>query len=316
MPTLAEYEKLTNTDDLVAGIFDEILTENELTPFLQFESFEGSAYAYNRESTLPAATTHQIGDDWVDTEGTKDRKTTKLSTVGVQSPLDRSALQTRSSVQSQETIVVSDMAKSLSRKIAQMVITGEPENISTEFEGLDSLCRLETRMMAMDDGDVNGPGTNETEVTLDRFDAFTDMIEGGKPDAYIMNKTMRRKLTALSRVSGSGVVMGEIEMFGHKVRTYDHIPILINDWITNAEIYNNIGTWPSSSATTIFAAMFGREKQGYTLIHNGEVLNPDLQFIGIKERKNENLYRMVVYVQGIVYSTLKIAALGGIDSQA
>ena len=252
MTTLTEFAKLAR-DEVEAGLFEEILTTNELMGLLQFESFNGNSLVYNRELTLPTAAVHTQGDTWTDSEPTFTKKTASLTTVGVQNPLDRYISQTRSNVQDPEAVTILGMGKSLGRKIQDLTITGEPEATTAEPEGLDSLCRAETRMMAMDDGNVDGPGTAETELTLDRFDAMGDQIEGGKPDAYIMNKTMRRKLTALSRAPGSGVEMDTIEMFGHKVRTYDGVPIVINDFITNAEEYNDSGTWSSSTATTIFA---------------------------------------------------------------
>ncbi len=315
MPTLTEYAKLSNSK-LEVGVFENLMTADELTPLLQFETMEGNSLLYNREDALPTSVTHAVGDDWDDTEATYTQKTAVLAIVGVQSPLDRYALQTRSDQQSQEGPHRAGMMKSLGRKIAKLVITGEPESDTTEYEGLDSICRAETRMMAMDDGVVDGPGTAETELTMDRLDAMIDLVEGGLPDALIMNKTLRRKLTSLSRASGSGVLTNELDGFGRQVWRYNGIPIRISDWITNAEEYNDAGTWPSSVASTIFAVQFGKANQGYTLLHNGPVLTPDFQNIGIKERKNENLYRSVAYLTAATYSAKKIAALGGIDSSA
>jgi len=315
LPTLSEYAKLAN-DEVLSGVYENIITTSEIAPHLQFKEFSGNSLVYNRESALPTSTTHAVGDTWEDTEPTYTKKTASLTIVGVQSPLDRYALQTRGNVQNQEAVLISKMAKSLARKIEDLIITGEPENVSTEFEGLDSLCRSETRMMAMDDGVVDGPGSAETELTLDRLDAMMDMVEMGNPDALIMNKTMRRKLTSLMRASGSGMQLDRIELFGRQVYLYNTVPIVINDYITNSEQYNDSSTWPSSTATTIFAVKFGEEKQGYTIIHNGQVLEPDIQRLGIKETKNENLYRLVVYMQAVTFSAKVIAALGGIDSSA
>jgi len=127
---------------------------------------------------------------------------------------------------------------------------------------------------------------------------------------------MRRKLTALSRASGSGVVMDSIEMFGHQVMRYNGVPLVINDFITDAEQYENAGGWGSSTATTIYAVQFGEEKDGWVVIHNGPVMTPQIQRIGIKENKNEELFRMVAYLQGVVLSTKHVAGLAGIDSTA
>jgi hypothetical protein len=315
MPTLAEYQKLT-TDGMVSGVYDNILTTSELAPFLKFKSFEGNSYLYNRESTLPTSSFHQVGDDWTDSEPTFTQKSASLTIVGTQSPLDRFAMQTKSDINSQKAVLTSKMSKSLARKIENKIVTGEPEAAATEFEGLDSLARSETRMMAMDDGVVDGPGSAETELTQDRLDQFLDMSEGGKWDVIMSNRTMRRKATSIARQAGSGVQLGTIDMFGQKIMSYDGIPWIVNDYITNEETYNDSGTWTSSTATTIFALKLGEENGGYTIIHNGPVLTPDLQDIGIKEQKNENLYRLAVYMQAVVHSKFGIAALGGIDSTA
>lgn len=316
MPTLSEYAKLAN-DLVLEGVYENVITTSELAPFLQFMSFEGNSLVYNRENALPSSSTYAVGSTWADTEPTYTKKTASLAIVDVQSPLDRYALQTRGNVQSQEAALFAGMAKSLSRKIEDLIITGEPEAVTTEFEGLDSLCRSETRMMAMDDGVVDGPGAAETELTLDRLDAMIDQVENDLPDILIMNKTMRRKLTSLCRASSSsGIMVPSMDEFGRQVFRYNTVPIVISDYITNSEAYNDASTWPSSTATTIFAVKLGEDKQGYTIIHNGEVLNPDIQKIGIKENKNENLYRMVVYIQAVTLSAKMIAALGGIDSSA
>ncbi len=293
-----------------------IVTHNDLMKHLQFESLTGNSLKYNRENVLPTSAFHQVGDTWSDTQPTFTQRTASLTIVGVQSPLDRYIMATRSSVQSPEGVLRASMAKSLSRKIEQKVIQGEPEAVSTEFEGIDSLCRAETRMMAMDDGNIDGPGTLETELTLDRLDAMIDMIDKMRPSGLMMNKTMRRKLTSLSRATGSGVVTTQIDGFGKQVTLYDGIPIILNDWITDSEQYNDASTWPSSTATSIFAMIFGEADQGYTILHNGPVLEPEWQKLGTKFDANEDAYRMVAYLQAVIFSAKRIAALGGIDSSA
>ena len=316
MPTLSEYQKLAN-DDVTAGIFDNIITASELAPFLQFKSFSGNSLVYNRESTLGAAATHQVGDIWSDTEPTYTQKTASLTTVGIQHPLDRFAMQTVDNVQSQEAVLLSKMSKSIARKLEDLLLNGNSGAVSTEPEGLTSLLISDSRLLMMDDGST--PSTiagDETELTLDRLDAMIDMVELGKPDFLMMNKTMRRKLTALARATGSGVVLNSAEMFGHQYTLYNGIPVVINDYISNSETYENSGAWGSSSATTIYALKTGEEKQGWTVIHNGAVLDPDIQRLGPKVDKNEDTYRMVVYLNAVLYSAKVCAGLAGIDSAA
>ena len=316
MPTLSEYQKLAN-DDVTAGVFDNIITASELAPLLQFKSFSGNSLVYNRENALGAAATHQVGDIWSDTEPTYTKKTVSLTTVGIQHPMDRFAMQTADNVQSQEAVLLSKMAKSISRMLEDLLLNGNSGSISTEPEGLTSLLISDQRLLMMDDGST--PATiagAETELTIDRLDAMIDMVELGKPDFLMMNKTMRRKLTALARATGSGVILNSERMFGHTYTLYNDIPIVINDYISNSEQYENSGGWGSSSATTIYALKTGEEKQGWTVIHNGAVLDPDIQRLGTKVDKNEDTYRMVVYLNAVLYSAKVCAGLAGIDSAA
>jgi HK97 family phage major capsid protein len=317
MPTLSEYQKLAN-DDVTAGVFDNIITASELAPFLQFSSFSGNSLVYNRENTLGAAATHQVGDIWSDTEPTYTKKTVSLTTVGVQHPLDRFALQTADNVQSQEAVLLSKMAKSIVRKLEDLLISGNSGSTSTEPEGLTSLLISDSRLLMMDDGSQPASITGaETELTLDRLDAMIDLVENGKPDFLMMNKTMRRKMTSLARATGSGVVLTSADMFGHQYVVYNGIPVVINDFVSNSEQYEQGDSqWPSSSATTIYAIKTGQEKQGWTVIHNGSVLDPDIQRLGTKFDKNEDVYRMAVYLNAVVYSAKSCAGLAVIDSAA
>ena len=316
MPTLSEYQKLAN-DDVTAGVFDNIITASELAPFLQFSSFSGNSLVYNRENTLGAAATHQVGDIWSDTEPSYTKKTVSLTTVGVQHPLDRFAMQTADNVQSQEAVLLSKMAKSIVRKLESLLLNGNSGSTSTEPEGLTSLLISDSRLLMMDDG--SQPSTiagAETELTLDRLDAMIDLVENGKPDFLMMNKTMRRKMTSLARATGSGVVLTSADMFGHQYVVYNGIPVVINDYISNSEQYENAAGWGSSTATTIYACKTGQEKQGWTVIHNGAVLDPDIQRLGTKFDKNEDVYRMAVYLNAVIYSAKSCAGLAGIDSAA
>ena len=316
--TLTEYAKLSN-DVVERGVIEEIITADALLAMLKFKGHSGNSYVYNRESTLPTSSVHQVGDTWASTQPTFSQKTATLATVGVQTGLDLFIRDTRDNVNDPKAVTISAMAKSLARKFSQLVIKGEPTDNADEPEGLDSLVRGESRMMSMDAGTVGSTaGSDETELTLDRLDAMIDQVDDGqtKPDALVMNTTMRRKLTNLSRATGSGVLMDTIEMFGHKVRTYDGIPIVINNWISDSEQYSAAGTWGSSTATTIFGLKLGQESGGFTVLHNGPVLSPRMYSLGIRRDKHEEEYRMAIYVQTVVFSSKQIIALGGIDSAA
>jgi hypothetical protein len=316
MPTLADYQRLSQ-DELIAGIYDDIITTSELAPFLQFKGHSGNAYLYDRESTLPTASTTSVGATLTDSTMTTSQTSRSLAQIYVQLPLSRFAMQTKGNVNDQKALHLQKMSKAMARKFEDFVVTGSTGTTATEPEGLTALLIDDQRLLMADDGST--PATiagAETELTLDRLDAMIDMVEGGKPSVLMMNKTMRRKVSALARSSGSGVVLNSSEMFGHQYTLYQGIPIVINDYITNSEQYENSGGWGSSTATTIFALKFGEEDQGFTIMHNGDVLSPDVQDIGTKETKNEDLYRMFIYYNTAIFSKLSCAGLAGIDSAA
>jgi len=208
------------------------------------------------------------------------------------------------------------MMKSYARKLENAIINGRNAVDANEFDGLMRRTESETRMMAMDDGNVDGPGTNETELTLQRLREMIDTVQPGKPDLLLMNRTLRRKLTNLMYAAGGGIQLDSISMFGRRVELFDTIPIVISDYLSNSEDYNDSGTWGSSTATTIIAAKFGEEKEGFTILHNGGTFNAEIQDLGIRKNRNERVFRMVSYPGAVVFSPLSIAALGGIDSAA
>ena len=297
------------------GTSNILFTEDDMVPFLQFKEVDGKSYDYERELTNP--TTSVVGDegDMTDSSMTFTEKSTTLKTTYVQTAVNLKS-QALANKNNPEAVARLKMAKSFGRELSRLVIKGDTTVDSEEFDGLDAFCRDETRMLAMDDGALDGPGTAETELTIARLRVLLDLVEPGLPDALIMNKTMRRKLTNLAYAAGGGIELPSIEMFGRRTSMFDNIPIIINDYITSAEQYADASTWPSSTATTIFAVKFGEEKEGFTLLHKGGFMDVNVQELGTRKNRNEKVLRMVGYPGSVVYSPLSIAALGGIDSAA
>lgn len=314
MTTIVEWDRVDMTDEQV-GVWDTIHTEDELMPFLQFKETEGTAYAFERESTNPTASTVSDEGELADSDIAFTEKTATLRTVYVQNFLNLKKKQTAKK-QDALAILKVKMSKSYGRKLADLVINGDSAVDDTEFDGLEKIIRADTRMMAMDDGVIDGPGTAETELTLPRLREMIDMVEMGKPQILIMNKKMRRKLTNLMYAAGGGVSLEGVDMFGRRVEVFDQIPIVINDYISNAETYADASTWPSSTATTIYAVKFGEESQGFTLLHNGSFFDVGFQNLGIRKNRNEEVWRLIGYPGSCLYSPLVVAALGGIDSAA
>ena len=315
MSTIVQWDKVDQTFE-VQGVWDTIYTEDQLMPWLEFEGdVGGTSYDFERESVNPTASEVSDEGELVDGDIQFSEKTESLKTVYVQNYLNLKKQKT-SIKQDPLVILKKKMAKSYGRKLADLVINGDSAVNSLQFDGIEKKCRVETRMVAMDDGNMDGPGTAETELTIARLREVIDAVEPGLPDALIMNKTMRRKLTNLMNSAGSGISLPSIEMFGRRVKTFDDIPIIENDYISNSEQYADAGTWGSSTATSIYAVKFGMDKGGYTLLHNGGFFDVEFQNLGIRKNRNEEVYRLIGYPGSAVFEPKSIVGLGGIDSAA
>ena len=59
---------------------------------------------------------------------------------------------------------------------------------------------------------------------MDKLDELIDTVKGGKPHMLLMSRRSRRKLGALSRATGSGLLETDRNEFGQMVQFYDGIP--------------------------------------------------------------------------------------------
>jgi uncharacterized protein YdcH (DUF465 family) len=315
MTTIVEWDRVDQSFE-VQGVWDTIYTEDQLMPFLQFQGgVEGTSYDFERESVNPTAASVADEGELVDGDIAFTEHNESLKTVYTQNYLNLKKQQVALK-QDPLAILKVKMAKSFGRKLSDLVINGDSDVDALEFDGLEKKCRASTRMMAMDDGNIDGPGAAETELTVARLREAIDSVEPGLPDILIMNKTMRRKLTNLMNAAGSGISLPSIDMFGRRVKTFDDIPIVENDYIASDEQYADSGSWGSSTATTIYAVKLGMDKGGYTLLHNGGFFDVAFQDLGIRQNRNERVFRLIGYPGSVIYEPKAIMALGGIDSSA
>ena len=81
-----------------------------------------------------------------------------------------------------------------------MKIVFENGDTLVDVKSFDGIDKLSTS------GQMVSMGTNGATLTLEKLDELIDKIKGGKPDMLLMSKRSRRKLTALSRATGSGIL--------------------------------------------------------------------------------------------------------------
>ncbi len=194
--TLAEASKLSN-DVLLAGVIETILYDSPVLQVLPFVEIVGNGLTYNQENEAPAVGFYDVGDNWQESTPTFTQKTATLKILGGDADVDNFLAATRSNIQDLEATVVQLKAKAVQQKFDDTFINGDVNTDPKSFDGVDKLCTAEQTVSMGDDG-----GT----LSLSKLDELIDTVRGGKPDMLLMSKRSRRKLTALSRGSGSGLM--------------------------------------------------------------------------------------------------------------
>jgi hypothetical protein len=138
--------------------------------------------------------------------------------------------------------------------LAGKVINGNSAVEPREFDGLRNRIVGNQLIPAL----LSAPSAN-SPLSLGALDKAIDQVDS--PNALIMSKAMRRRLTAAARNSAVGGDINYAEdEFGRRVTLYNDLPILIADYDdTGARIidFNEAGPAAGSTSTSIYVVNFG-----------------------------------------------------------
>lgn len=149
-------------------------------------------------------------------------------------------------------------------------------------------------------------------LILSKLDELIDAVKGGKPDMLLMSRRSRRKVNALVRASGSGMMETERDNFGNFIQLWDGIPIGVNDYILDTHVVaDSVETATTGGyCSAIYAIQFG-EGALCGLTGPGQL---QVEPVGSLETKDASRTRIKWYVSMALFSTVKAAALIGVDS--
>ncbi len=85
------------------------------------------------------------------------------------------------------------------------------------------------------------------------MDQLIDKVLPGKPDALLMSRRSRRKLSSLRRASGNLLETDRNE-FGLRALYYDGLPVITDDFISDSQIKGTSG----ATTSTICAVKMGQ----------------------------------------------------------
>ncbi len=291
--TLAEAAKLSN-DVLLTGVIETIISESPVLRAMPFIEIVGNGLTYNQENAAASAAFFDVGDTWTESTPTFTQQTATLKILGGDADIDNFLSATRSNIQDLEAAIVQLKAKAVAYKFEDTFVNGDTSGDAKSFDGVDKLCTS---------GQTVSMGTDGATLTLDKLDQLIDKVKGGKPHMLLMSRRSRRKLTGLSRATGSGLLATDRNQFGQMVEYYDGIPLGINDWVSDTKTVGG-----SSDCSTMYALQFG-EGAVAGLTGPGGL---QIERVGSLESKDATRVRVKWYASLAVFNTLKLARLVGV----
>lgn len=295
--TKVEAAKLTN-DMLMRGVIETIVSDSSILQLLPFEDVTGTAITYNRENAAPTVAFYDVGDTWTESTPTFTQVTVALKILGGDADVDNFLQQTYRNPNDLEAEVIALKSKATAYEFSDTFYNGDTGTNPKEFDGLRVL------MAGAPGGQTLTMGANGAALTIDKMDELIDVVKPGKPDALMVSKRTRRKLSSLRRASGN-LLETDVDMFGRRALFYDGIPLLVDDFILTSETEGASGAVCSS----IYAVKFGR--QGVMGLENGGI---QVERVGELETKDATRTRVKWYCSLALMGTLGIGRLKGINA--
>lgn len=248
--TLVEAAKMYQ-NDLARGAVIELYAKNsEVLRTLPFMTIEGPAYHYLREETLPGIGFRGINEAYTESVGVLNPEFDPLVIAGGDLDVDRFLTRTMGAdVRSrQETMKV----KALAHRWTKAFIKGDSSTEPREFDGLQRRLTGSQLISA-------GTTANGEPLKLSKLDELIDAVDS--PTHLIMNRTMRRRLSAAARLTTvGGYITYALDEFGRRVTAYNDLPIIIVDQDnTGSEIlpFTEAAASGTDTATSIYCVSFG-----------------------------------------------------------
>lgn len=292
--TLIEARKTAETP-LKAGIIGLFAENSDILRVLPFEDIEGNAVKYTREDVLPGVGFRGVNEAYSEDVGIVNPQFDPLVICGGDLDVDKFIIATQG--QGQRATRTAMKIKALAHRYTEAFIKGDSTSDPREFDGLQNRC---INNQVIDAGATSGGDA----LALTKLDELIDAVDS--PTHLIMNKTMRRRLTAAARsTSIGGFIQWMPDEFGRQIALYNDLPILIADEDNEG---NQILPFTESAAsgtaqcTSIYCVSLG--DMMLTGIQNGPMMVTDLG-----EQDEKPVYRTrVEWYNGIACYHGKAAA--------
>lgn len=302
--TLIEAMK-TADNPLRAGIIGLFAQNSDILRVLPFENIEGNAVRYTREDVLPGVGFRGVNEAYSEDVGIVNPQTDPLVIAGGDLDVDNFIVATQGA--GQRGARVSMKVKALAHRWTEAFIKGDSTSDPREFDGLQ---RRLTGNQLLDAGASSGGDA----LTLAKLDELIDAVDS--PTHLVMNKAMRRRLSAAARSTSVGGYIGyQPDEFGRQIMFYNDLPILIADEDNEGnQILPFTEANPgggSAASTSIYCVSFG--DMTLTGIQSGPM---DVRDLGEQDSKPVLRTRVEWYAGIACYHGKAAARLRGIKNAA
>jgi len=320
MRTLVDYQKF-DKDLIMIGFYDWLFEEDGgILKRYPIKTVTGNGVKYNVSATRGGASWTQPGDTITESTGTETQRSAAISVLVGDADVDKSQMAAQST-QSIEALEIKKKSADVLWEWQEQFIWGQTSSTqsTSQPKGLFKLI-AEVESEATADWDalnntqiIAGHATSAA-LTIAMIDELTDQVRPA-PNAYIMSRRMRRKLTGLARAAGNNLIHDK-DQLGYPVVLYGGVPIYINDHIgdnlpdasssvTALTAFDKATTRASANDNSaIFAVRFAED--GFTGI---QTIPFSHEPIGTVQNKDAFRHRFKWYSGNALYNKFSAAVL-------
>ena len=302
--TILEAAKNYDGDPIKQGVIEQFSRSSDLLRVLPFENQSGAGVKAKREDTLPNIAFRGVNGSYTEGTGVLEEIDESLKIIGGDLDVDKFIVKTMG--ERQRAVQTAMKVKAAALKMTQTIFKGD---VQSDPKGLDG---FQVRLGATAGDQVINAGTTSggDALSLLKMDELSDSVD--EPNVWLMNKTMRRRLTVAARTPAVG---GNIDYakdeFGRQITTYNGLPIIIIDKDNeNNQILPFTEANPgggSAASTSIYCAHFGEG-----MLTGIQTEDMDVEDLGELDSSPVFRTRVEWYINFVIWHSRAISRLNGI----
>src|SRR4030042_1464973 len=227
--SLAEADKASTNQGLV-GVAEITMAQHPLRAPLPFAPTRGNTLQYQRELAASAPTFIAPGGTVIEGVPTTSLITTALKILIGDADIDNFLRVTRSKDQDLRAELLTMKARNFADTWGDAAIYGTIDVSANEFDGLHQIIQDDVTAQQVHAGATTVPGVG----TFTLLRELIDMVRP-RPDVLLMSRRRRRGLQKLAVSQGWALALPTIAGIDRQVQTFNEVPILACDFITDTE---------------------------------------------------------------------------------